>query len=214
MNEHKYACPFCGQHIEYTDAYSGMRMPCPKCRQPIVFPGLAARKMTSSLRLAGAVARRPANRFNFAAVIAFLRGFKHWKTVGVCLVPFALVAGALVAASMSSRHEAAPAPAPAAVVVDPHALDKLTDLTRADQLAQERLAAVNRAFAACQTAEQNKAALHNQRHGAAGPAAFQAADQAVTRAHQALAKARKDFDTAFAQYQQLGGAIDYRGQLP
>ena len=67
---------------------------------------------------------------------------------------------------------------------------------------------------ACQTVEQNGTALRNQHHGAASPAALQAADQAAKRAQLALANARKDFDTAYTQYQKLGGAIDYRRQLP
>ena len=138
MDEHKFACPHCGQHMEYTDEYSGMRLPCPKCQQPIVFPGVASRRMTSSLRLAGAVAKPPARfQFSIAGIIAFLREFKHWKIVGVCLIPFVLVAGALVAASVAGRHSeslAPPAPAPAMVAVDADALDKLTDLTLADQL--------------------------------------------------------------------------------
>ena len=201
--------------MEYTDAYSGMRMPCPKCRQLIVFPGLPARKMTSSLHLVGAVPNPPAKfHFSFAALLACLRRFKHWKIVGLCLVPFVLITGALVAASFSNRQPAAPMPSPPAVVVDPDALDKLTDLTRADQLVQQRLAAVHRAFTNCQTAQQNVTALRGPHHGAASPAALPAADQAAKRAQLALTNARKDFDTAYAQYQKLGGAIDYRRQLP
>jgi len=201
--------------MEYTDEYSGMRMPCPKCQQPVVFPGVAARKMTSSLRLAGAVAKPPARfQFSFAGIIAFLREYKHWKIVGVCMIPFVLVAGALVAASLASRHGPAPPPRMAEVPVAPDALGKLTDLTLADQLVQERLAAVNRAFTACQTAEKNKTVLHNQRRGAASPASLQAAEQVVKRARQAFDNARKDFETAFAQYKKLGGTIDYERQLP
>ena len=201
--------------MEYTDAYSGMRMACPKCRQLIVFPGIAAPKRTSSLHLVGAVPKPPAKfHFSFAALVVFLRRFKHWKIVGLCLVPFVLVAGALVAASFSGRQAVAPVTSPPAVVVNPGALDKLTDLTRADQLVQQRLAAVNRAFTNSQTAEQNVTALRSPHHGAASPAALSAADQAAKRAQLALANARKAFDTAYAQYQKLGGAIDYRRQLP
>jgi DNA-directed RNA polymerase subunit RPC12/RpoP len=40
MNGYKYACPSCGQHIEYTDGYAGQSMPCPMCRQPLVFPAV------------------------------------------------------------------------------------------------------------------------------------------------------------------------------
>jgi hypothetical protein len=167
------------------------------------------------LHLVGAGAKTPPRfQFSLAGIVLFLREFKHWKIVGVCLIPFVLVAGALVAASMAGRHDAPAAPAPAEVTVDPNALDKLTDLTSADQLVQERLAAVNRAYLASQAAEKNKTALHNSRRGAASPAALQAAEQAVKRARQACANARKDFATAFARYKKLGGAIDYERQLP
>ncbi len=132
----------------------------------------------------------------------------------MCLVPFVLVAGALVAASASARHPAVAPAAPAGVVVDPQALDTLTDLTRADQLVQDQLAVVSRAFAACQAAEKKQEALHSQHRGPVGPATFQAVDEAAKRAHQALANARKEFETAFAHYQKLGGTIDYRRQLP
>jgi hypothetical protein len=205
--------------MEYTDEYSGMRLPCPKCQQAIVFPGVAPRKLTSSLRLAGAVAKPPAGfQFSIAGIIAFLREFKHWKIVGVCLIPFVLVAGALVAASVAGRHSESlappPAPAPAAVAVDANALDKLTDLTLADQLVKDRLAAVNLASAASEAAEKYETALRNQRRGGASPGALKAADQALNRAHQACANARKDFNLAFAHYKKLGGTIDYERQLP
>jgi len=180
-------------------------------------PAVLGGKRTSSLRLVRTGPGPAAKfQFSFAGIALFLREFKHWKTVGICMIPFVLVAGALVAASVSARRQAAsaPAPVPATVIVDPQALDKLTDLTRADQLVQQRLAAVNRASTACQKASQTVTALHNQRRGAASPAALKGADQAVSRANQALANARKDFDAAFAQYQKLGGAVDYRQQLP
>jgi len=215
MSQYKYACPYCGQRMEYTDAHSGLHIACPKCQHPIVLPAIPAGKLTTSLRLVRPVAP-PAAKFQFtlAGIVLALRGFKHWRIVGMCLVPFVLVAGALVAASVYGRHEAAPPPAPAGVVVDPQALDTLTDLTRADQSVRDQLAAVNRAFAFCQAAEEKQAALKKQHHEPAAPATFQTVDEAAKRAHQGLADARKDFEKAFAHYQKLGGAIDYRLQLP
>ena len=215
MSEHKFACPHCGQHIEYADAHCGIRICCPQCRHPIVLPGLLAGKTTSSLGLVRPV-DRPAAKFDFtfAGMLLALREFKHWKMVGICLVPFVLVAAALVAASVSARHEAAPAAAPNGVTVDPHALDTLTDLTRANQLVQDQLAAVNRAFAVCQAAEKKQAETHNLHRGPASAETFQAVDEAARRAHLALANARKEFDKTFALYQKLGGTIDYRSQLP
>jgi len=215
MNQHKYACPHCGQHMEYTDEYCGMQMACPKCQQPIVFPGLAAPTGRSSLRLAGAVATERAGfRFDIVAILLALRKFKHWKIVAMCLIPFVVVAGALVAASKYGRHEPPPAPPPVQVVVDPRALANLTDLTRADQMVQEELAAVKRACADSQAAEQKQAALNNQPRGTASRASLAAADQAVWTAHLICASTRKEFDAVYAQYQKLGGAVDYRARLP
>jgi hypothetical protein len=199
MSQHKYACPYCAQRIEYGDAHCGASVPCPKCRHPIVLPALPGSKMTSSLRLARPIARPEAKfHFNFAGILLALREFKHWKTVGICLVPFVLVAGALVAASVSARHPVEPPVLPAVEAVEPHALESLTELTRTDELVREQLAAVNRAFAVSQTAEKKRAEMH----------------EAARRAQQKLADARNEFEKVFAQYQKLGGAIDYRRQLP
>ncbi|HXR09018.1 MAG TPA: hypothetical protein VN765_16885 [Candidatus Acidoferrum sp.] len=215
MSQHKYGCPYCGQHIEFTDAHCGVRVPCPKCQHPILLPALMGGEITSSLRLAQPIGS-PAAGFHFTVAgmrLAF-REFKHWRIVGVCLVPFLLVAAALVAASVSARHQAPRPAAPAEAAVDPRALDTLTDLTRAKQLVQDQLAAVNRAFAACQAAERKQAELHDPQLRSASPATLQTADEAVLRARQAKVNARKEFDKAFALYLKLGGTIDYRLQLP
>ena len=170
MSPHKYACPYCGQHMEFTDEYFGRRIPCPKCQHTIALPALPTGKMTSPLRLVRAAAQSPGKfQFNFASLVLFLREFKHWKIVGLCLLPFALVAGALVAASRTGQPDPPPQPPPLPAAVAPQSLDKLTELTRADQLVQEQLAAVHRAFTASQTAEKNQAALQSPRHGPASP---------------------------------------------
>ena len=49
----------------------------------------------------------------------------------------------------------------------PQSLDKLTELTRADQLVRDRLDAVLRASTASQTAEKNQAAFRKQHRGSA-----------------------------------------------
>lgn len=215
MIPHKYACPYCGQHMEYTDEYIGRRIPCPKCQHTIALPALPSGKMTTSLRLMRPAAQSPAKfQFNFASIVLFLREFKHWKIVGLGLLPFVLVAGALVAASRTGHPDPAPVPAPAPMAAKPQSLDKLTELTRADQLVRDRLDAVLRASTASQTAEKNQAAFRKQHRGSAESGNSQAVDQAVQRARQECAIARKNFDAAFVQYQKLGGAIDYRQQLP
>ena len=81
--------------MEYTDAHSGMHIACPKCQHPIVLPAIPAGKLTTSLRLVRRVAKPAAKfRFTLPGIVLALRGFQHWKIVGMCLVPFVLVAGA------------------------------------------------------------------------------------------------------------------------
>src|SRR5512137_2547799 len=38
MIEFKFACPSCGQHIQVTDAYSGLQVNCPACQKPMLVP--------------------------------------------------------------------------------------------------------------------------------------------------------------------------------
>ena len=194
---YKYSCPYCGQHIEYTDGYSGRQMPCPMCQHAITFPVVMPGKMTSSLRLVRDIPK-PVQKFEFslAGVVQFLREFQHWKVVGLCMVPFVILAGALVAASALRHQDPAPSAPTARVSVDPHALDRATDLTRADMVAQQCVQDCNQAASACQTAAKNHAS---------------AADLKI--AQKAKEDARKKFDAAFSTYRELGGTIDYRRQV-
>jgi DNA-directed RNA polymerase subunit RPC12/RpoP len=197
MNHYKYACPFCGQRIDYTDGYAGQQMPCPQCQNPIVFPAVPASKATSSLRLVRDIPTAQAQtRFSFAGLAAYLKEFKHWKIAAMCAAPFAAVLAALVVAAEMKRHEPEPAEAtaPQPATVDPKELGKLTELTRADMLVQDQVKAVNRAGAA----SENRRRLHLD---------------GQAEAEEALANARKRFEAAYAKYQQLGGTVDYRRQI-
>jgi hypothetical protein len=102
----------------------------------------------------------------------------------------------LVAASKFGGVNQTPA-GPTQVTVDPQALHQLTDLTRADMVVQDKVAAVGKAFEARATARRNRA----------GAAYLQSCDQT-------LLAARKAFDRAYADYQKLGGTVDYPSQLP
>jgi DNA-directed RNA polymerase subunit RPC12/RpoP len=198
MNHYKHACPNCGQHIDYTDGYAGREMPCPMCGHPLLFPAVPAAKLTTSLRLQRDIPKpERKTSFNFLGPLIILREFKHWKIVGICLLPFVLVAGGLLAASHFRGAEQAAAAVPDAVVVDPQALHQLTDLTRADMLVQAKVAAVNKAFEACAAAKRNHASA-----------------AVIQRDDATLLAARKSFEPAFANYQKLGGVVDYRQQLP
>jgi DNA-directed RNA polymerase subunit RPC12/RpoP len=38
MNEFKFSCPHCGQHIQCDALWSGREINCPACQQPLVVP--------------------------------------------------------------------------------------------------------------------------------------------------------------------------------
>lgn len=95
-------------------------------------------------------------------------------------------------------------------------------LTQAEQnvlaLFQAAVTARNQALAA----EQNRHNLHATYKGKNLPTAqykavmvrYAAADAEVTRAQQAAQAAALSFDAAFAEYQRLGGKVDYSARLP
>jgi len=218
MESYKHSCPFCGQHIEYTVGYCGKQMVCPICQKTVTFPAVPPGAKGPGLRLKRAEAARAAKwSFNLKAIIAALREFEHWNMVRMALVPFIIVAGLLVGAAVV-RKNAGDAPAlPAAppIQVDPNAWQNMTNLARADQLVQEKLVAVSRAVNAEAAAERNSASLHAFYHGRpADSTTYNATDRAIANAQAALANARQCFNTAFQNYQKLGGTIDYRQQLP
>jgi len=229
MDSFKHSCPFCGQHIEYTAGYCGKQMICPICGKIVNFPAIPPSVGGTTLRIRHAEAASESNwlggLISFFGFLAPLQRFKHWSAVLVCLVPFTIVGALLVGASVV-RKQLGDAPAPPVaptVQVDSNAWQKMTDLARADQLVQRQLNAVRRASDAVATAERKRAALHAYWHPRRAPdqvtyasvmAQYQADDQAVANAQQALASARNCFSAAFSQYQKLGGTIDYSRQLP
>jgi DNA-directed RNA polymerase subunit RPC12/RpoP len=229
MSGYKYACPYCGQHIEYTEGYAGQRMPCPMCQQSIMFPAIpSGLKKTSSLRLVRDIPK-PVQQFHFSFAGLFLFLREHWKVIGTCLVPFAVLAGALLAASSFRHSEPPPAPAPAPTATaaettpsseteasstsDPPPVP--TDLTQASQQVQARLSAVKQASAALQAAQKNNTAIRQQyADSPAGEASEKSAEAACQAAQKSLTAAKTAFGAAFTNYQAIGGPIDYRRQLP
>ncbi|MGP8198069.1 MAG: hypothetical protein ACLQU4_01030 [Limisphaerales bacterium] len=229
MDSYKHSCPFCGQHIEYTAGYCGKQMICPICGKIVTFPAIPPNVGGTTLRIRHPEEARESKwLFDFLACFRFLaplQRFKHWSMALVCLVPFMVVGALLVGASVVRKQfGSAPAtPVAPTVQVDADAWQKMTDLARADQLVQQQLGAVRRATDAVSTAERKRAALHAYWHPRRAPdqstyasvlAQYQAADQAVAVAQQALGSARSCFYPAFTKYQQLGGTIDYSRQLP
>jgi hypothetical protein len=225
MESYKHSCPFCGQHIEYTAGYCGTQMDCPTCGKNVTFPAIPPGGKRQPLHIKRPRAAEAARRsFNFNAILAALRQFEHWNMVLICLVPFLIVTGLLVGATVvrNKAGEGPAAPVAPSVQVDPNAWQKVTDLTRADLVVQEKINAVAAARNAVARAERESANLHAYYQGKAlDPATcsamslqYAAKDQAVANAKAVLSTARNCFDTAFQNYQKLGGTADYRQQLP
>jgi hypothetical protein len=226
MESYKHSCPFCGQHIEYTVGYCGKQMVCPICGKTVTFPAVPPAGKGPSLRLKRPAAAPAAKwSFDFRGLLASLRRFEHWNTVLVCLVPFIIVGALLAGADVVKKHlgnePATPVASP--IQADPNAWQKMTDLARADQLVQQDLGAVRKASAAAAAAEKSRASLHAYWHVRRAAdqaiydnvmAQYKAADQAVANTQKALGDARERFDKDNRKYQQLGGTVDYRRQLP
>jgi DNA-directed RNA polymerase subunit RPC12/RpoP len=95
MNSYKYACPHCGQNIEYSDDYSGRKMPCPACQQAITIPGVAPAMARSSLRLERDIPQ-PARkfRFSFLALLGWFRSVINRKSFAAGLLAVLFLGGA------------------------------------------------------------------------------------------------------------------------
>jgi hypothetical protein len=221
-------CPICGKSVTFPATPPGGKGLSLHINRPE-----AARASNRSFSFQGILdslrkffsseGRGPA--FDFDGILASLRRFKHWNAALACLVPFIIV-GALLAGAAVVKKQFGNAPAtPVAPLIraDPHAWQKMTDLARADQLVQEQLGVVRKAVAAVAIAEQNRARLHAYWHVRRAAdqtiynsvmAQYNADDQAVANAQQALASARQCFENRYQNYQKLGGTIDYRQQLP
>jgi hypothetical protein len=208
MESYKHSCPFCGQHIEYTVEYCGMQMVCPSCGKSITFPAIPPGGKRQSLHIKRETAARAEKwSFNLNGILTFLREFEHWNMVLMGLVPFIIVGALLVGASVLRKNGNGPAvPVAPVVQADPNAWQQMTNLARADQSVQQQLNNVAMARAAVAAAERTRA------HCTAS--FYNSADQALTKAQQGLVAAQKSFENAFQNYQQLGGTVDYRRQLP
>lgn len=118
MEAYKHSCPFCGQHIEYTEGYCGQQMACPICGKTVTFPAIPPGGRRSTLRLKrDAGPQREKWSFDLKKIWAALCNFEHWHIVRLSLVPFAIVAGLLVLANFVKKNFENEAPAPAPVPV-------------------------------------------------------------------------------------------------
>lgn len=113
MEAYKHSCPFCGQHIEYTEGYCGQQMACPICGKTVTFPAIPSGGRRSTLRLKrDAGPQREKWSFDLKKIWAALCNFEHWHIVRLSLVPFAIVAGQRHPGQSpgASRHQCGPRP--------------------------------------------------------------------------------------------------------
>jgi len=225
MDKYKHTCPSCGQRIEYTIDYCGRQIACPSCHVAIVFPDAPIPSATQKLRLERDRIPQKKKSWREAALIQALFNFPHWKVVGACFVPFAVVGGLLIGASYMRKAAAdQPAPMPQAVAapVGSDAWKKMTDLGQSEQAVQYRLQLVIAAKQACAQAQLQADTLHHSYHGktldgdtyALVTRQMAEADRACSLRQQEYAAAENAFQQTFDLYQKLGGQVDYRAQLP
>ena len=207
--------------MEYTAPYCGKKTLCPTCGHTITFPAIPPGHGAAAPATAPAPGQKPgqkpaakagpAGSGNTKGTGDNLRDFQHWNVVVQCAVPFLIVAALLVGAVFVKKNFGSPAtPVPELVVQpEPGAWNRMTALTKADEAVKAEIQEVTVARALLASAQRTQLRLQSgdpmQRKGAA--------DQ-VDAKQRLLAAAQMRFQAAFANYQRLGGKVDYRSQLP
>jgi hypothetical protein len=209
MDSYKHSCPFCGQHIEYTEGYCGKQMQCPMCGQTVTFPALPSGRKGTTLKVSS-LHRQNERKWKLPPALAFLLRFEHWGVVWQCAVPFVIITALLVGAFyVKKKFGDAPETVAAPVVqADPDAWQKATDLTKADQAVRDRMRELEAAHAKADMAERLRQQM-------AHLDAFQrkSTEEQAAAAQKEVAAARLRFDHAAELYRSLGGNIDYRSQI-
>ncbi len=226
MEKFKHSCPACGQRIEYTVDYCGKQVACPTCQAPVLFPAIPPTTATQKLRLQRDAGPRKKRGLFDLPFFKGLLNFPHWKVVGACLIPFLLVGGLVWGANFlkSQNADQTPAQTPRAVAqpVSQDAWNKMTQLGAVEQQVKNCLRAATVAKAAVVQAMAARDQLYGMYKGSSLPASIsqnvmeqeRAADNKVNMAQQQFAAACQAFNTAFINYQNAGGQVDYRSQLP
>jgi hypothetical protein len=182
------------------------------CGQTVTFPAIPPRKPGDpSLTLKSGGTRAPrSSTWKWPRALAWIGRIKHWGIVAQCIVPFLLIVGLLFGASYVKRMFSEPsASSPDANLhADPETWQKMTDLTKADEAARQRLQELNSARAALQVAY---SILNSPQQVA--PDQRRAADQAAKRAELTVRVAERNFSIAMQNYQRLGGTINYNDQV-
>jgi DNA-directed RNA polymerase subunit RPC12/RpoP len=226
MESYKHSCPRCGQHIEFTAGYCGMQIPCPSCGHLVTFPAIPPGRSATSARgqapaqkpgakskLAKKAAVESASQWSWTGkgMLLYLRDFQHWNVVVQCAVPFLIIGALLAGAILVNRNfgdPTDPASGPA-IQAEPGAWQRMTDLTKADEAVQVEVRSVAMARAALDLAQQGQRRLQTT-----DSLVRKGVDEKVAGKQRNIAFAQKRFDDAFKHYQDLGGRLDYRSQLP
>ena len=200
-------------------------MICPICGKTVTFPAVPPRKKGES----PPVKAPPPSWLSklvpkLKEILPVALEFKHWNIVLSCLVPFAIITALLIGAAVIRKHFGEEPAAPSAPVAhaDAGAWEKLTEQARAEQVVQQQIAAVTRTHAALVSAQRMRDLRHTYYQGKPlDPVSaetvgrqYQADDQALASAQKVYDAARQSFESAWQNYQRLGGTVDYRGQLP
>jgi hypothetical protein len=215
MESYKHSCPYCGQHIEYTVGYCGKQMTCPICGNTVTFPAIPPKTTAKGLRL-----DRPAEKvapkwgWKPRRIFLFLRDFPHWKIIGGALVPFLVIGGLLVGAKyVKSNFTDQPTAAPVEAIapVDPDSWQRSAD---ADRIGAKVAEQVSRTLAARAAMKQAAAVRDATRIRSGGASSYTAsAEEAFQRAQNIYNLNYNKFRELNAEYQKLGGKVDYQAQL-
>lgn len=222
MESYKHSCPMCGQHVEYTAGYCGTQMKCPICGNSIVFPAIPPKKGGTKIEVEE---QKPTAQFawNPKAIFVYLREFEHWKIVGLVLTPFLIIGALLEGASLVKKYSSDQPAAPTAPVVQaqPGGWDRMTQLARSEQKIQECMQNIARAHQALLYAEAQNRQAETEAANARDSHEHEIANDHIRRASFAVSEANKQiqflrnaFQKEFANYQSLGGTVDYQSKLP
>jgi hypothetical protein len=190
-------------------------MTCPICGNVVTFPAIPPKTTAKGLRL-----DRPAVRvarkwvWKPRGLLLYLRDFPHWKIIGGVLVPFLLVGGLLAGARYVKKTfidlPTAP-PVEAIAPVDPGTWQRSADADRAGYKVEEQLKITRALRAKMKQADESRNAVRRQ-YGGSSPYAA-SAEEAFQRAQNNYNAAHDTFRSLNAEYQKLGGKVDYESQL-
>jgi hypothetical protein len=196
-------------------------MQCPICGNTITFPAIPP---TTGGKAIAIEQPRPVHKWAWGAkaIFIYLRDYPQWRIVAQISVPF-LIIGALLAGAAFVKNKFSDEPAPVAAPViqaQPGGWDKMTEIARSDQKVRQCVHSIAQAHASLlvlegmhQAAEQEVARARGSQEREIAENHVHDADREVTQAQKVLGVLRERFEAELANYQKLGGTVDYRNQV-